>query len=235
MNQDVFALWVYLARTPLLWLTVTILVYCLCDRVSAALNRTPIANPVLMSMCLVGILVRVSGTPYATYFDGAQFIHFLLGPATVALGVPLYQNRHLVMRSVLPMVCALLAGSVTAMVSAIVIARLLGAPPSVVVSIAPKSVTAAVAMGISGRLGGDPGLTAVLVILTGILGAILVTPLMNRLRIRDMRARGFAAGLAAHGIGTARAFQVDPLAGAFAGIAMGLNALLTAILVPLLL
>lgn len=235
MNQDVFALWVYLARTPLLWLTVTILVYCLCDRVSAALNRTPIANPVLMSMCLVGMLVRVSGTPYATYFDGAQFIHFLLGPATVALGVPLYQNRHLVMRSVLPMVCALLAGSVTAMVSAIVIARLLGAPPSIVVSIAPKSVTAAVAMGISGRLGGDPGLTAVLVILTGILGAILVTPLMNRLRIRDMRARGFAAGLAAHGIGTARAFQVDPLAGAFAGIAMGLNALLTAILVPLLL
>ncbi|HEY0422794.1 MAG TPA: LrgB family protein, partial [Rhodopila sp.] len=99
----------------------------------------------------------------------------------------------------------------------------------------PKSVTAAVAMGISGRLGGDPALTAVLVILTGIVGAIAVTPLMNGLRITDKRARGFAAGLAAHGIGTARAFQVDPLAGAFAGIAMGLNALLTAILVPLLL
>jgi predicted murein hydrolase (TIGR00659 family) len=235
MNDDVFALWVYLARTPLLWLTVTILAYCLCDQISAALKRTPLANPVLMSMCLVGLLVRGTGTPYGTYFDGAQFIHFLLGPATVALAIPLYQNRQLVLRSLLPMACALVAGSVTAMLSAVLIARLLGASPSIVTSIAPKSVTAAVAMGISARLGGDAGLTAVLVILTGILGAIVVTPLMNRLRITDMRARGFAAGVAAHGIGTARAFQVDPLAGTFAGIAMGLNALLTAIIVPLLL
>lgn len=235
MNDNVFALWVFLARSPLLWLTVTILAYCLCDRISAAAGRAPLANPVLMAVCLVGLLVRITGTPYGTYFDGAQFIHFLLGPATVALGIPLYQNRRLVRRSVLPMVCALVTGSLTALVSAIAIARLFGAPPAVITSIAPKSVTAAVAMGISGRLGGDPALTAVLVILTGIVGAIAVTPLMNGLRITDKRARGFAAGLAAHGIGTARAFQVDPLAGAFAGIAMGLNALLTAILVPLLL
>ena len=235
MNDNAFALWVYLARTPLLWLTTTILIYCLCDRVSAALKRTPLANPVLMSMCLVGVLVRATGTPYATYFDGAQFIHFLLGPATVALGIPLYQHRRLVLRSMLPMACALVAGSVTALVSAVVIARLLGASPMIVVSIAPKSVTAAVAMGISARLGGDAALTAVLVILTGILGAIIVTPLMNLLRITDKRARGFAAGLAAHGIGTARAFQVDPLAGTFAGIAMGLNALLTAVILPFLL
>jgi predicted murein hydrolase (TIGR00659 family) len=235
VTEGVFSLWVYLARSPLLWLTVTILVYCACDAVSAALRRAPLANPVLMSMCLVGLLVRATGTPYGEYFDGAQFIHFLLGPATVALGIPLYQNRHLIRRAILPMACALVAGSVTAFGSAVVVARLLGASPSVVTSIAPKSVTAAVAMGISGRLGGDPGLTAVLVILTGILGAIVVTPLMDRLGITDKRARGFAAGLAAHGIGTARAFQVDPLAGTFAGIAMGLNALLTAILVPLLL
>ncbi len=179
MNDDVFALWVYLARTPLLWLTVTILVYCVCDGISAALRRTPLANPVLISMCLVGILVRGTGTPYATYFDGAQFIHFLLGPATVALAIPLYQHRRLVVQAILPMACALIAGSLTALVSAVVIARLLGASPAIVTSIAPKSVTAAVAMGISGRLGGDPGLTAVLVILTGILGAIVVTPLMN--------------------------------------------------------
>lgn len=235
MKNDVFALWVYLARSPLLWLTVTILVYCLCDAISVALRRNPLANPVLTSMCLVGLLVRGTDTPYAAYFDGAQFIHFFLGPATVALGIPLYQHRHLVRRAMLPMGCALVAGSLTALVSAVLIARLLGASRSVVISIAPKSVTAAVAMGISDRLGGDPGLTAVLVILTGIVGAIMVTPLLNGLRITDKRARGFAAGLAAHGLGTARAFQVDPLAGTFAGIAMGLNALLTAILVPLLL
>lgn len=234
MTDDVFALWVYLARTPLLWLTVTILVYCACDRVSAALRRHPLANPVLLSMLLVGVLVRGTATPYGEYFDGAQFIHFLLGPATVALGIPLYQNRRLVLRSILPMTCALLAGSLTALVSVVLIARAMGASATVVASIAPKSVTAAVAMAISARLGGDAALTAVLVILTGIAGAVMVTPLMNRLRITDKRARGFAAGVAAHGIGTARAFQVDPLAGTFAGIAMGLNALLTAVLVPLL-
>ncbi len=235
MTTDVFALWVYLARSPLLWLTVTILVYCVCDRTSAALGRPPLANPVLFSVCIIGLLVRGTGTDYATYFDGAQFIHFLLGPATVALAIPLYQNRHLVMRAVVPMACALAAGSVTALASAVLIARALGAPAGVVASIAPKSVTAAVAMAISSRLGGDPALTAVLVILTGILGAIIVTPLMNMMRVTDKRARGFAAGLTAHGIGTARAFQVDPLAGTFAGIAMGLNALLTAAIAPLLL
>lgn len=234
MHDDVFALWVYLARTPLLWLTVTVLGYCLCDRISTALKRHPLANPVLSSMVLVGFLVRETGTPYATYFDGAQFIHFLLGPATVALAIPLYQNRQLVLRSVAPMLCALAAGSGSALLSAVYISRWLGATPVVVTSIAPKSVTAAVAMAISTRLGGDPALTAVLVILTGIAGAVLVTPLLNALRVRDKRARGFAAGVAAHGIGTARAFQVDPLAGTFAGIAMGLNALLTAVLVPLL-
>jgi predicted murein hydrolase (TIGR00659 family) len=235
MTDNVFSLWVYLARSPLLWLTVTILIYCACDRLSSALGRHPLANPVLLSVTLIGALVLGTHTPYADYFGGAQFIHFLLGPATVALGIPLYQNRRLVLRSIVPMACALLVGSLTALLSAVLIARLLGAPPAVVISIAPKSVTAAVAMAISSRLGGDAALTAVLVILTGIVGAIVVTPLMNRLHITDKRARGFAAGLAAHGIGTARAFQVDPLAGTFAGIAMGLNALLTAIIVPILL
>jgi len=227
-----FSLWVYLARTPLLWLTATLLVYAACDRVSARLGRHPLANPVLLAICLMALLLAVTQTPYGTYFEGAQFIHFLLGPATVALAIPLYQNRAAVLRALLPMAVALLAGSVTALVSAVLIARAFGAPASVLVSLAPKSVTAAVAMGIAEKLGGDPALSAVLVILTGILGAVIVSPLMNALRIRDQRARGFAAGLAAHGIGTARAFQENPLAGAFAGIAMGLNALLTALLVP---
>ena len=232
MTDPDFSLWVYLARTPLLWLTATLLVYAACDRVSARLGRHPLANPVLLAICLMALLLAVTQTPYGTYFEGAQFIHFLLGPATVALAIPLYQNRAAMLRALLPMAVALLAGSVTALVSAVLIARAFGAPASVLVSLAPKSVTAAVAMGIAEKLGGDPALSAVLVILTGILGAVIVSPLMNALRIRDQRARGFAAGLAAHGIGTARAFQENPLAGAFAGIAMGLNALLTALLVP---
>jgi putative effector of murein hydrolase len=117
----------------------------------------------------------------------------------------------------------------------VLIAAWLGAPREALVSMAPKSVTAGVAMAVSEKLGGLPPLTAVLVILTGVIGAVVVTPMMNLLRIRDYAARGFAAGLASHGIGTARAFTVNPIAGAFAGIAMGLNAVVTPVLVPLIL
>ena len=232
MARD-FSLWVYLSKTPLLWLTITIVVYLLVDAVSRALGRHPLANPVLMAVAVVGTLLVVTGTDYQSYFEGAQFIHFLLGPATVALAVPLYENRRLVMRSLLPMTAALICGSVVACVSAILVAGFFGASRVALVSIAPKSVTAGVALSISEGLGGDPSLTAVLVILTGVMGAMIVTPLMNLLRITDFRARGFAVGLASHGIGTARAFQVNPVAGAFAGVAIGLNALLTAAIVPI--
>ena len=119
--------------------------------------------------------------------------------------------------------------------SAVGIAAAFGVPRQVIVSLAPKSVTAGIAMAVSESLGGIPSLTAALVITTGIVGAILVTPLMNALGIRDYAARGFAVGLASHGIGTARAFTVNSVAGIFAGIAMGLNAVVTAILVPLVL
>ena len=229
--QD-FALWVYLTRTPLLWLTVTLIAYALADALSARLGRHSLANPVLMSVVLVGGLLVGSGTDYATYFAGAQFVHFLLGPATVALALPLWENRALVAKSAVPMLAALVAGSVSAAVSALAVVWAFGAPKAVLVAIAPKSVTAGVAMSITEGMGGDPALTAVLVILTGMIGAIIVTPLMNALGIRDYRARGFAVGLASHGIGTARAFQVDPVAGTFAGVAIGLNAVMTAVIVP---
>jgi predicted murein hydrolase (TIGR00659 family) len=233
MSDVDFSLWVYLSRTPLLWLSVTLLAYGMTDAFSRKLNRHPLANPVLLAILIIAALLRLTGTPYRTYFEGAQFIHFLLGPATVALAFPLYEHRETVKRALVPMMVALIAGSITAFVSAVWIASLLGVPRSMLLSLAPKSVTAGVAMGITEQLGGDPALTAVLVILTGITGAILATPLLNALGIKDWRARGLAVGLAAHGIGTARAFQVHPIAGTFAGIAMGLNALLTAILVPL--
>lgn len=232
MSGD-FSLWVYLAKTPLLWLTVTLTAYVLADRIAAASGRHPIANPVLITVTLVGSVLALTGTPYPVYFEGAQFVHFLLGPATVVLAMPLYERRATVMRALVPMLTALAAGAVTTLAVVIALARLLDIPQPVLVSLAPKSVTSGVAMGIAEALGGDPTLTAILVILTGIIGAVLVTPMMNALKIDDMRARGFAAGLAAHGIGTARAFQVSEVAGTFAGIAMGLNAFLTAILAPL--
>ena len=233
MSANPFSLWVYLSQTPLLWLTVTLMVYAVTDAVSLATNRHPLANPVLHAMWIIGLFLVLTGTSYTTYFGGAQFVHFLLGPATVALAVPLYENRKLVMASILPMLAALVVGCVTAIVSVALLAEAAGLPRTVVLSLAPKSVTAGVAMGVSESLGADPSLTAVAVVLTGIMGAIIVTPLMNRMGITDFRARGFAVGLASHGIGIARAFQVDAVAGVFAGIAMSLNALLTSLVVPL--
>jgi len=230
-----FRLWVYLQTTPLFWLAATLAAFLAADALAGLLRRNPIVNPVLIAVALVAALLRVTATDYQTYFNGAQFVHFLLGPATVALAVPLYRNLALVRRNLLPMLAALGVGAFVAIVSSVAIAAALGAPHVVLVSLAPKSVTAGVAMAVSERLGGLPPLTAALVIGTGIIGAIVVTPMMNALRIRDYAARGFAAGLASHGIGTARAFTVDPVAGVFAGVAMGLNAVVTPIMVPLIL
>lgn len=233
--MNAFRLWVYLQTTPLFWLTATCGAYLIADALARAAGRRPIVNTVAISVALLGVLLELTGTDYQTYFKGAQFVHFALGPATVALAVPLYRNIGLVARNLLPMAAALVAGAIVAVVSAVLTAKALGAPNAVLIALAPKSVTAGVAMAVTETMGGAPPLTAVLVIVTGVLGAIVVTPLMNALKITDRAARGFAVGLASHGIGTARAFSVHPVAGVFAGIAMGLNAVVTPALIPVVL
>ena len=227
-------IWVYLAATPLFWLTATLVAFVVADRISMACGRHPAVNLVALTAALVILLLKATGVSYQTYFAGAQFIHFLLGPATVALAVPLYRNFEQVRRSALPILGSLLAGSLTAMFSAVLIAKALGGSHQLAASLAPKSVTAPIAMGLSERIGGAPFLTAALVVATGILGAILLSPLMKLLRIGDSAAIGMAAGVSAHGIGTARAFHIDSTAGAFAGIGMGLNGALTSLILPLL-
>lgn len=227
--------WVYLQAGPLLWLVLTLGAYSAAFALFKLSGGNPLLNPVAVAVALVVTVLVATGTDYDTYFGGAQFVHFLLGPATVALAIPLWRNLAMVRRMLVPMAAALLAGCVTAMLSAVGIAWLLGASRATLASLAPKSVTMPIAMGVSEQLGGLPSLTAALVMLTGVIGAVTVTPLLDALRVSDPRARGFAAGLAAHGIGTARAFQLSMLAGTFAGIAMGLNGLLTALLAPVLL
>ena len=229
-----FSLWVYLATTPLLWLTLTVVIWVLADWLAQRSGRNPLVNPVMIAIALVAAILLATGTSYGTYFQGAQFIHFLLGPTTVAIAIPLYKNWPLVRRKALPLLAALIAGTATSILSAIAVGAALGLPRSVLVSLAPKSVTAPVAMSLSEHLGGIPALTAVLVVITGVLGAVMVTPLMNAMGVRDYAARGFAAGLSAHGIGTARAFVVDPVAGTFAGIAMGLSAIVASLLIPVI-
>ena len=233
-EQGLYHIWVYLSETPLLWLTVTLAAFAAGDAISARFRRHPLANPVMIAAALLILLLTATGTTYGTYFAGAQFVHFLLGPATVALGLPLWRNRAAVVRNLLPMCAALVAGSITAIASAVLVAWALGAPGEIMASLAAKSVTAPIAMALTELIGGIPALAAVLVVLTGILGSVIVTPMMNALRITDFAARGFAVGVASHGIGTARAFQVSEEAGTFAGIAMGLNGALTALIFLLL-
>lgn len=232
---DFIEIWSYLTEGPLVWLTLTLVAYVAGDALAEAADRRPLANPVLVAAALLAMMLWLTDTSYEVYFEGAQFVHFLLGPATVALAVPLYLQGARLKRAVLPVIAGLLAGSVVAMASALGIAWAFGVDAGTLASLAPKSTTAPVAIGISQSLGGSPTLTAVLVILTGVSGAMMATPLLNALGIRDWRARGLAVGTAAHGIGTARAFEVNPTAGAFAGIGMGLNAILTALIAPLLL
>lgn len=234
MKGELHEIWVYLSTTPLLGLTVTLCAYVIGYHLYRKFRFNPLVNPVLIAVLLLVSLLLASDTPYSRYFEGAQFVHFMLGPATVALAVPLYRQFHHVRRSAMAVGVALACGSLTAVISAVGIAWLLGASRETLLSLAPKSVTTPVAMGIAEQIGGLPSLTAVLVILSGITGAVLGTYALNLVRVKDWRARGIAMGVASHGIGTARALTVNEVAGAFSSLAMGLNALATAVLVPLL-
>jgi len=226
-------LWVYLSSTPLFGLTATLVTYVVAQLAYERVGRAPWANPVLWSVVVIGVVLVATRTAYPTYFAGAQFIHVLLGPAVVALAWPLWVRRAEVRRRGVALTIAALAGGVAAAASAVLAATWLGMPLEIVRSLAPKSVTAPVAMGIADRIGGVPALAAVFAVLTGMAGAISAKYLFNLLGIASYAVRGFALGTAAHGIGAARAIQVDPDAGAYAGIALGLQVLLASILMPL--
>lgn len=234
MTSRLTETWVYLSSSPLLWLTLTVGAFVAADWLYRRSGRHPLLNPLGTSVALLATVLAVSRTPYARYFEGAQFVHFLLGPAIVALAVPLHRELHRERGLAVPLTGGLLAGAVTSIVTAVVAARLLGASRETVLSLAPKSVTAPVAMGIAEKLGGLPSLTAALVILTGLFGSVVGTALLGRLGVKDAPSAGLALGVASHGLGTARAFELGPSAGAFAGLGMGLNALATSVLVPLL-
>ncbi len=235
MTPRLTDIWVYLSTTPLLGLTMTLLVYQGAFWMYKRASFNPLLNPVVLSVTALVLILTVTHTPYQTYFDGAQFVHFFLGPATVALAVPLYAQLGKLRRFIIPVIGGLLVGGIVASGSAVGIAWLLGAQGTTLRSIAPKSVTAPIAMGISEKIGGLPSLTAVLVMVTGVVGVIGAKYVLNFLKIKDHGVRGFSIGVAAHGMGIARAFQVSEEAGAFAGVAMALTALASSIVFPVML
>jgi predicted murein hydrolase (TIGR00659 family) len=235
--NDFVNLWVYLSSTPLFGLTATLVVYLVAHAAYLRCQQAPWANPVLWSIVIIAAGLLLAGVPYQTYFSGAQFIHFLLGPAVVALAWPLWFRRHELQRRWRRLLRAALIGGATASLSAVVLGWVLGLPADIVLSLAPKSVTAPVAMGIAEAIGGIPALSAVFAVLTGLVGALTGRYLFDAMRIpkhpSGWAARGYALGTASHGIGAARALQVDPDAGAYAGLALGLQVILAALLIPL--
>jgi predicted murein hydrolase (TIGR00659 family) len=227
-------LWVYLQTTPLLGLAATLVAWEIAVLISRIARGHVLANPMLISIVLLATLLLVTHTPYRAYFEGGQYVQFLLGPATVALAVPMHANLARIRRSAPAILPALLAGSLVAAASAMLIARWLGASRVVVLSLAPKSVTTPIAMGIAEQIGGSPSLAAVFVLLTGLSAVVMGPGILRVLRVVDWRARGLAAGTAGHGLATARILLLDETAGAFGGLAIGLNGIITAILVPFL-
>ncbi len=233
MNPNLNNIWVYLNTSPLLWLTATLLAYQFAVAIHLRAKASPLVNPLALAVVILVAILLVTDTPYSTYFDGAQFVHFLLGPATVALAVPLYQQMAKLKRHWFAFSIGSLLGCSTAVVTAMGIGWALGASPEVVLSLAPKSVTSPIAMGIAEKIGGLPSLTAVLVLITGIIGATVAQGILKLVRVTDHSICGFALGVTSHGLGTARGFQISPEMGAFAGLAMGVSGALTAVLLPL--
>ena len=225
-------IWVYLSGSPLLALILTLTAYQIGMLVYERLQRNPLANPVAIAVAIVAIAITMMDMPYQKYFQGAQFVHFLLGTATVALAVPIYKGFNALSGRILPLAAALLGGGVTSIASAVGLARLLGADPAIVGGLYAKSVTAPIAMGVAERIGASPSLTAVFAVSTGVLGAVLGRYVFDFFRIRAWWQRGFAIGVAAHGIGTSRAFSVHPEAGTYSSLAMGLHGILGALLIP---
>ena len=224
---------VLLADSSLPWLTLTLLAYLAAVWLYQKSGNSPYLIPVLPSVVLVVAVLLLTGTPYPVYFDHVQALYFLIGPATVALAVPLYGQLHSIRTMWRPLGAALLVGSSAAIVSAVLVAWALGGSLETILSLAPKSASMPFALPVAERLGGLASLAAVAVAITGILGAVVARPVLNALGIENHAVRGFAVGLTAHAIGTARALQVSETAGAFSALAMGLNGIATAVLVPL--
>lgn len=232
IKEEFFHIWVFLADSPLLWLTVTLCIYLASVYLYRRSNLNPLALPVLTSVCaIVGILV-VTKTPYEAYFEGAQFIHFLIGPATVGLAIPLYKQLPRLKQLWFSLSVSIAVGSLAGLISAALISQWSGASRETVISLMPKSSTMPIAMAVSEFFGGQPSLTAVSVAFTGIVGSIIAWPLFHLLRINDPIVRGVATGVSTHAIGTARLIQISEVMGAFSALAMSLTGILTAVFMP---
>ena len=227
-------LWNHLASNPVLWLCLTLLAYQIGIWVYQKSGYLTLLSPFVIAVAILLAILFGTHTQYETFFAGAQFVHFLLGPATVALAVPLFDQRLRLAKLWAPLLIGVVVGCVVGVISTVLLGALLGASFESIMSMAPKSVTTPIAMGISEKMGGIPEFTAGIVVLTGIVGSLLATPIFKLCKIKKDYLKGFSLGVAAHGMGTSRAFQISDKAGAFSGLAMGLAGIITAFAAPMI-
>ncbi len=225
-------IWVYLAGSPLLALILTLLAYHIGFSIYQASNKNPLLNPVAIAVTLVAVSIEMIDMPYDKYFAGAQFVHFLLGTATVSLAIPIYNGLAQLKHRWFPLTVALLCGGATSILSSVTLAHWMHLPELITRSFYAKSVTAPIGMGIAEQIGASPTLTAVYAVITGVFGAALGSFIFDSVRNTQWWQRGFSIGTAAHGIGTTRAFSVNEEAGAYASLAMGMHGIAGATLIP---
>jgi len=225
----------WLLESPLFFLVLTLVAYQVGRAVHARTGGHAVAQPVLVAVVLVGATLLILDVDVADYLDGTELLSFWLGPATVALAVPLYRQASRLRSLVIPLLVAVPLGAVVSVGSAVLLARVLGGDELLERTLAPKAATTPVSIALSETNGGLPELTAALTIVAGILGAVAGPAVLTLLRIRARTARGIALGSVSHGIGTSRALAEDRTEGAFSGLAMGLTALATSLVLPLVL
>jgi predicted murein hydrolase (TIGR00659 family) len=210
---------------------ITMLAYTL-SRKAASKYPSPLTSPVFLSTVIVVSVLLILNIPYKEYEAASEIITYFLGPATVALAVPLYKQRKIIASNLLPALAGLIAGTVSTILSAVMIGYLLNLTNIILVSLTIKSITIPVASEVARIIDADPILVAAFVMITGMTGAMLGPWLMNVMKIHDPFSRGLAIGTIAHGIGTAEAAREGELQGAVSGAAMGLAAILTSLLLP---
>lgn len=226
--------WTWLRASPLFGITLTLATYAL-GRWLHERTGSPLVQPVLVAIVVIVVVLELGHVSYADYLTGGSYVGFWLGPATVALALPLHHEWHLVRRAAVPIAIGVTSGALVSITSAVLVTKLAGGSRLLQLTMAPKAATTPVSLALSTQIGGIPALTAALTIIAGITGAILGPWVLDRIGVKDLRARGIAMGSVSHGIGTARALQESRTEGAFSALCMGLTAVATSVLVPLLL
>lgn len=224
----------YIQTTPLTWLILTISSFKLGIMLYNKTNKNILLQPIIVAYLIILTLVSLTNTSFKEYFKSVEIIHFFLGPATVALALPLYKNLKYIKSLFFPIFMTLIFGSMFTIAISVCILWFLDSNSLTILSMTTKSITAPIAIISSEQIGAIPSLAVGFVIITGIIGAVFGTTIFKIMKIKNDTSQGFALGLISHGIGTAKAVEISQRAAAFSALAMGLNGIFTAIFLPFL-